>query len=109
MTDSVKTDILGELNQEEMDRLVKLQQQNQQAVMRLGLMTHQMLRQHKTVEMLEGQVQALLNGAGDRLGIERGTPWSVTGDGKIVRAGMPVQPPVQEVVTSDEGDDAPEN
>lgn len=81
--------ILGHLEEPELQQLAGLRQQSEQAVYQLGKATLTMMQINKSIEVLERQAQTVLNTVGDRLGIPHGTAWSVTGDGTAILVGQP--------------------
>lgn len=89
----VETHILGELAEDEKQRLADLRGQSDQIVFQIGLNRLNEQRLLAQLQQTERVAQSMLNQVGARLGIPDGTPWQIQ-DGQAILVTLPGQHPV---------------
>ena len=108
--------VIGELSAQENGVLRQIQHQSQGITMQIGQTEIRKAGLLGALQNLENQSEQLLQGVAKRLGIQQGTMWRVSSDGKArlvpgmggTGIGMPVQQPQLQVVPQQQQQQPPE-
>ena len=96
--------ILGELTEEEIQKLQQMRRTASDIVHQIGNMEVQKARMMGNLSEIEVQGKMTMESVSERLGLAKGVQWQIQ-DNKIVQVGMPPQAPMQAVPDFEPVDD----
>lgn len=81
--------VLGEVDQRELQQLIRLKQEADTVVSQLGISRVREYRLLRQLDQFEAATNQATHAIGQRLGIPQGTAWSITSEGKAILVGNP--------------------